>query len=102
MTPVQFLREKYSALRSAKINRILLASRLVQRGVSRSSRTWRRGAVAARDRSILSRMWTNDRFADGQAVWSWRPDAGAKLAKTLHASCGRRGQNSPVPGESSE
>src|SRR5882757_10031164 len=53
MTPVQISREKYSALRSAKISRILLASRLVQRGVSRSSRTWRREAVDARDRSIL-------------------------------------------------
>jgi ferredoxin len=53
MTPVQICCEKYSALRSAKVSRIFLASRLVQRGVSRSSRTWRRAAVDARDRSIL-------------------------------------------------
>jgi hypothetical protein len=38
----------------------------------------------------------------GEVVWSWRPDAGAKLAKTLPASCGRRGQESPVPGESTK
>jgi hypothetical protein len=29
------------------------------------------GAVTAR---------TNDAIADGEIVWSWRPDAGAKLA----------------------
>jgi hypothetical protein len=68
--PVQMSAEKYSALAFPQISRIFLASRLVQRGVSRSSRTWRRGAVAARGRSILLRVPTNDRFADGQAVWS--------------------------------
>jgi hypothetical protein len=26
---------------------------------------------------------TNAGIADGEVVWSWRPDAGAKLAKTL-------------------
>ena len=26
---------------------------------------------------------TNDGIADGEAVWSWRPDAGAKLAMML-------------------
>jgi hypothetical protein len=26
------------------------------------------------------------KLADGEVVWSWRPDAGAKLAKTLLAS----------------
>ncbi len=55
-------------------------SRLVKRGVSRSSRTWRRGAVAARHRSILFQSADERCFADGQAVWSWRPKAGAKVA----------------------
>ncbi len=44
---------------------------------------------------------TNGRFADGEVVWSRRPDAGAKLAMML-ASCGRRGQESPVPEESTK
>jgi hypothetical protein len=30
----------------------------------------------------LSYWFSHKAFADGQAVWSWRPDAGAKLAKT--------------------
>jgi len=33
------------------------------------------------------RQQTTGARADGQAVWSWRPDAGAKFAKTLRASC---------------
>jgi hypothetical protein len=37
--------------------------------------------------------------ADGEVVWSWRSDAGAKLAKTLSASHGRRWQKSMVTGE---
>jgi hypothetical protein len=57
MTPVQISREKYSALDSPQISGFISLSRLVQRGVSRSSRTWRRGAVAASDRSIL---WNAD------------------------------------------
>ena len=35
--------------------------------------------------------------ADGEVVWSWRPDAGAKVAGLSRE---RRGQESPVPGES--
>ena len=31
---------------------------------------------------------TNDFIADGEIVWSWRPDAGVKFAKTRTASCG--------------
>jgi len=43
-----------------------------------SSWTWRRGAVAARYRSASC---VDERcFADGQAVWSWHPDAGVKFA----------------------
>jgi hypothetical protein len=40
---------------------------------------------------------TSGSFADGEVVWSWRPDAGAKLAGSdLQVT----GQESPVPGES--
>jgi len=47
-------------------------------------------------------LFSHKAFADGQAVWSWRPDAGAKLAMMRSASRVRRGQKSPVPGESAE
>jgi hypothetical protein len=39
---------------------------------------------------------TNEAAADGEIVWSWRPDAGAKFVDTNH---GRRWQQSPVTGE---
>jgi hypothetical protein len=42
------------------------------RGVSRSSRTLVRDAMDA------MRHETSDAVADGEIVWSWRPDAGAK------------------------
>jgi hypothetical protein len=42
---------------------------------------------------------TNDVVADGEGVWSWPPDAEAKLAG-VYERCERRGQESPVPGES--
>jgi hypothetical protein len=37
--------------------------------------------------------------ADGEVVWFWRPDAGAKLATILSYRGLRRGQESPVPEE---
>jgi hypothetical protein len=97
MTPVQICCEKYSAWRSAKINRILLASRLVQRGVSRSSRTWRRAAVDARDRSIL--LNADERSPRGRPspVWSWRPDAGAKFLERATRALGVTGAKEPGP-----
>jgi hypothetical protein len=42
---------------------------------------------------------TSDMAADGEIVWSWRSDAGAKIAKTLQASRERRWQPSMVTGE---
>jgi hypothetical protein len=41
-------------------------------------------------------------FADGQAVWSWRPDAGAKFAKTLSRLAGDGGNKARLTGESAE
>ncbi len=38
--------------------------------------------------------------ADGEVVWSWRPDAGVKVCGFSPAK--RRGQKSPVPGESAQ
>jgi hypothetical protein len=53
---------------------------------------WTRGAVrnSLRGRAAL--------LADGQAVWSWRPDAGAKLAKTLARLAGDGGKRARSPG----
>ena len=45
---------------------------------------------------------TNDVAADGEVVWFWRSDAGAKVVKTLPASCGRRWQPSMVTGKSTK
>jgi hypothetical protein len=48
--------------------------------------------------------WTRERRktsgadADGEIVWSWRPDAGAKFSWDAIPR-ERRGQKSPVPGE---
>ena len=36
---------------------------------------------AAASGAIIAR--TNDVAADGEVVWSWRPDAGAKLAGAI-------------------
>ena len=36
---------------------------------------------AAASGAIIAR--TNDVAADGEVVWFWRPDAGAKLAETI-------------------
>jgi hypothetical protein len=36
----------------------------------------------------LSHRFSHEAFADGQAVWSWRPDAGAKCAMMRSASRG--------------
>jgi len=33
-----------------------------------------------------ARHQTNDVIADGEVVWSWRPDAGAKLAMMLRVT----------------
>jgi hypothetical protein len=65
---------------------------LTKRGVSRSSRTLRRDAV---DAKVLP---TNSTSADGEVVWSWRPDAGVKLAGcrlqvTVAKEPGHRGEH---------
>jgi hypothetical protein len=89
--PVQISREKYSARRYPQISRILLASRLVQRGVSRSSRTWRRGAVAASDRSIV--LW-----ACGRTIAARTAKPCGSDVPTLAPSLRRRSHVSQVTG----
>jgi hypothetical protein len=45
---------------------------------------------------------TNDADADGEVVWSWRSNAGAKVVKTLPRLTGDGGNQAMVTGESSE
>jgi hypothetical protein len=94
------------------------ASRLMKRDVSRSSRTWEVGS-GGRDGSQAFLTPTNEpirlrgncdgtgtrpvakfshkAFADGQAVWSWRPDAGAKFPKRATRALGVTGAKEPGP-----
>ena len=45
---------------------------------------------------------TTDAGADGQAVWSWRSEAGAKSAMMLRITPSDGGNQAMVPGESAE
>jgi hypothetical protein len=44
---------------------------------------WVRDAVDAAASGARIACWTIDAFAYGKAVWSWRPDAGVKLAEAI-------------------
>jgi hypothetical protein len=57
---------------------ILAASRLDQRGARDRHERWS-GMRWTRHGQALLRKTTGD-AADGEIVWSWRPDAGAKVA----------------------
>jgi hypothetical protein len=59
-------------LRDSPKSHLRFARPVPLRGVSRSSRTLVRDAMDA------MRYETNDAVADGEVVWFWRPDAGAK------------------------
>ena len=62
--------------------RMFVPSRLDLRGVSRSSRTWRRDAMAVR---VLSAFRCADEgiIADGEIVRSRSPDAGIKSCEAF-------------------
>src|ERR1700761_7972860 len=45
---------------------------------------------------------TSARVADGEVVWSWRPDAGVKPVAMLGHRAGDGGKKSPVTGESAK
>ena len=47
-----------------------------------------------------ARHETNDVVADGEIVWSWRPDAGAKSAMMLPRLAGDGGKKARFTGES--
>jgi hypothetical protein len=64
--------------------------------------TWRRGAVACEGSQHSFWMRTNVHLADGQAVWSWRSEAGAKSATMLTRLAGDGGNQAMVTEESAE
>src|SRR5258708_39689799 len=43
------------------------------------------------------RKFSHKAFADGQAVWSWRPDAGAKFLERATRALGVTGAKEPGP-----
>ena len=88
--------QKIFRFRFIRIRDCLSPSRLDQRGASRSSRTLRRDAVGVSVRSVIICADERIRCA-GEIVWSWPPDAEVTLAVMIRRS---RGQESPVPGES--
>ena len=66
-------------------------SRLDKRGVSRSSRTLGAGCGGRFDCAL-----TNVAEADGEVVWFWRSEAGAKVAKMLTRLAGDGGNQAMV------
>jgi hypothetical protein len=63
---------------------------------------WARDAVDVSELQRAIRAPANNSDADGQAVWSWHPDADAKLATTLSRHAGDGGQKARRTGESAE
>jgi hypothetical protein len=75
--PVQSCRKKYFAFPVGQIKFTTRASRLDKRGVR---------VVTNVGAGCDGRGWcrkTSGAGADGEVVWSWRPDAGVKLATML-------------------
>ena len=73
--PVQSCAKKYSALYSPQINGFIVLSCLIEEG--RTRRHERGGGM----RWTRARRQTTGARADGEVVWSWRSDAGAKVAE---------------------
>src|SRR6516164_945735 len=64
--------------RNTQISGFLTSVLLPQRGALRDRHErWQRDAMDA------ACQQTNDNVADGEVVWSWRPDAGVNLAMML-------------------
>src|SRR6202011_3831665 len=82
--------QKYSAYHVGQISALAPRVSPDERGGSRSSRT--RGGM----RWTRRRRMTNAVVADGEAVWSWRPDAGVKFSrKKLLGGDGAKKARSP-------
>jgi hypothetical protein len=63
---------------------------------------WARDAVDVSELQRAIRAPANNSDADGQAAWSWHPDADAKLVTTLSRRAGDGGQKARRTGESAE
>ena len=80
--PVQSCREKYSAWRVGQISRIV--PRIPPRQEGRIAIVTNVEAGSGGPRDIAACFHADERgLADGQAVWSWRPKAGAKPTMML-------------------
>src|SRR5882762_7102274 len=86
--------KKYSALDSPQISGFISPSRLIEEG--RTRRHERGGGM----RWTRVRRQTTGARADGEIVWSWRSDAGAKVVKTLSRLTGDGGNQAWSPGRS--
>ena len=77
----------------------LSPSRLMKRGVRVVTIRGVRGAVAARHRKRFRKGGADERCcADGQAVWSWRRDAGVKFARVRRHRADDGGKRARSPG----
>src|SRR5882762_5443713 len=84
--------KKYSALDSPQISGFISPSRLIEEG--RTRRHERGGGM----RWTRVRRQTTGARADGEVVWSWRSDAGAKVAKAQASLAGDGGNQAWSPG----
>jgi hypothetical protein len=80
-------------LRRPKSTLELPPSRSHKRGVSRSSRTWGAGCGGRGSVRRANASWTKDAAAYGEVVWSWRPDAGVKLAEVSADDGGKKARS---------
>ncbi|SRR6266851_1089303 len=85
--------QKYFCFRAPQITSRTLPSRAHKRGASRSSRTLGAGCDGRGSVRRAKCARTNDAFADGEVVWSWRPDAGVKLAERSADDGGKRARS---------
>jgi hypothetical protein len=88
-------RKKIPLRDDPKSNLHFSPSRSHKRGASRSSRTLEAGCDGRGSRRRICA--TNDAIADGEIAWSWRPDAGAKLAERSADDGGKKARS---PGRS--
>jgi len=93
---VQSCAKKYFASRYPQISGFIALSRLVEEG--RTRRHERGGGM----RWTRARRQTTGARADGEVVWSWRSNAGAKVVKTLTRLTGDGGNQAMVTGESAK
>jgi hypothetical protein len=78
--PVQSCREKYSAFVFSEID-ASYSHPALERGAFRDRHErWAREAVDASGLQRAMSAQTNNTDADGQAAWSWHPDADVKVA----------------------